>query len=514
MTERAPRSGRWRAAPAALTSAALAWVGLAGPVLAQDGGTESATRPDRGPRVEEGRDVLDVAVAPVELEAHVGYLASDELGGRDTASPGEALAVAYLAERLAAAGWEPAGDDGFLQRVPLEIGRPEGEPTLVGIDAAGEPVEFAFGVDFTVYDWAPVDARLELVVAEDEEARPEAPGGALYVPASGAMRRSLAEELAARGEAAPAVLLLRGPRSAGRPVGRLPGGRLTRASGGASAPAVLRLRGALLEAVEAGTLSALELDLNYAVERLTAHNVVGRLPGVGTPEAPGLAEEAVVLSAHLDHLGTVEPDGAGGRGASEAPEEEPDRIFNGADDDATGCAVLVEVAEALALGPRPAREVICLFATGEERGLLGSLEYLDRPATPLERTVYNLNFEMLGRPDDLAGGAGELWFTGFERTTVGPALAELGVALTPDPRPEMNFYERSDNIVFVRQGIPGQTLSSYNMHSDYHTPRDEWWRIDYDHMAAAAELAVRAARAIVDAAVPVDWLETPATEGR
>ncbi|MEO0652693.1 MAG: M20/M25/M40 family metallo-hydrolase, partial [Planctomycetota bacterium] len=248
----------------------------------------------------------------------------------------------------------------------------------------------------------------------------------------------------------------------------------------------------------AGRLASLRVDLHWQPDATLAHNVVARLRGGAEGEQ---AREAVVLSAHIDHLGTREP------AETPAEGEAPDLIYNGADDDASGVAALLEVAEALGLGPRPAREVIVLFATGEERGLLGTFEYLERPAVPLERTVYNLNFEMLGRPDALAGGAGQMWFTGYERTTVGPALAELGIALTPDPRPEEMFFQRSDNIAFVLRDIPGQTLSSYDLHDDYHTPGDEWQTLDYEHMAAAVALAVRATRAIVDGSVPLDWVE-------
>ncbi|MHC4261502.1 MAG: M28 family peptidase [Planctomycetota bacterium] len=453
---------------------------------------------DREARIGEGKAIVDVAVAPVELEAHVGYLASDELAGRDTGSEGERLATAYIAERLAACGIEPAGDDGYLQRVPLAVGAATDEPSLIGITGDGERVEYAFGVDFSVYTWGSRSGRLEVVDAASSAAIEAAPRCAVFVDESGSARRAVGSRLVELGQEAPALAILRGPKSPGRAGGRLPTGRLGRMAD-VDVPPILRARGNLLEDLEAGRLGAIEVDLRYAFERTEAHNVVARIPGRGTPERPELADEVVVLSAHIDHLGVRPP--------SEGEAEAVDSIYNGADDDASGVAALLEVAESIALGGAAAREVVLLFATGEERGLLGTYEYLDRPVAPLERTCFNLNFEMLGRPDVLAGGAGQMWLTGYERTTLGPGLAALGIELTPDPRPEQNFFMRSDNIAFVYRDIPGQTLSSYDLHEDYHTAGDEWHTLDYEHMAAAVTLAVRATRAVVDGEVELEWLE-------
>ena len=475
-------------------------------VLAALLGCGAALAGGQEPQLPAGDATRDAAISSEELEAHVQFLASDALGGRDTASAGEALATAYLAERLEALDWEPAGDDGFLQRVPLAIGAPTEAPSLTGVADGGERIDYAFGTDFTLYAWGVCEGSFELTTRDGLEAPlGDVAGRALFVDEGGEARGALAARLAELGDERPGLALLAGPTSEGRPVGRLPRGRLTRAAEVQGRTPLLRARGGLLEDLRAGRLKALSVDLHYELERSTAHNVVARLAARDESE---LAGETVVLSAHIDHLGTrpTEPD-------PDAPDPDapegavPDGIYNGADDDASGGAVLLEVAEALALGPAPAREVVLLFATGEERGLLGTFEYLERPAAPLERTVYNLNFEMLGRPDALAGGPGGLWFTGFERTTVGPALEALGVELTPDPRPSERFFERSDNIAFVLRDIPGQTLSSFDLHDDYHTPADEWRTLDYAHMAAAATLAARATRAIVDGDVPVEWVE-------
>jgi hypothetical protein len=233
-------------------------------------------------------------------------------------------------------------------------------------------------------------------------------------------------------------------------------------------------------------------DTFPAADRVTAVNVLGIIPG----SDPVLRDEAVVLTAHYDHTGTTASGGCTAKGA--------DTICNGADDDASGTVAVIEMARLLAQS-RPRRTVVVLLVTGEERGLLGTRWYIEHPAVPLERTAANLNMEMIGRPDSLAGGAGKGWFTGFERSTIGASLRAAGIPLVPDPRPEMNFFERSDNIAFARRGIPAHTISSYNMHSDYHTPSDEARLADAAHMAAIINASARAAQLLADGERP-QWL--------
>lgn len=216
--------------------------------------------------------------------------------------------------------------------------------------------------------------------------------------------------------------------------------------------------------------------------RVDAYNVVGMIRGSDAR----LRDTAIVLTAHYDHVGIGTPVNG-------------DSIFNGADDDASGVVAVIEVARILAAQrPAPRRTVIFLLVTGEERGLLGTRWYIDRPVVPLERTAANLNLEMIARPDSLAGGAGRAWLTGFERSTMGRMLREAGIQLVPDPRPAENFFMRSDNIAFALRGIPAHTVSSYDLHSDYHTPRDEARYADAAHMAAVIDATARAARLLAD----------------
>jgi hypothetical protein len=215
-------------------------------------------------------------------------------------------------------------------------------------------------------------------------------------------------------------------------------------------------------------------------------NVVGLVRG----SDPALRDEAVLIDAHYDHLGI-------------GPPVNGDSIYNGADDDASGVVAVLGAARALASGPPPRRTVIFLATTGEELGLLGTRWYVEHPVVPLERTVANLEIEMIGRPDSLAGGPGKGWLTGFERSTMGERLAAAGIPVVADPRPDQRFFERSDNIAFALRGIPAHTLSSYNMHRDYHTPDDEIDRVDLAHLARMVDATARAARLLADEDAPV-----------
>jgi len=215
-----------------------------------------------------------------------------------------------------------------------------------------------------------------------------------------------------------------------------------------------------------------------------AVNVVGILRGAD----PQLRNEAVVVTAHYDHVGI--------RAAVNG-----DSIYNGADDNASGTVAVLEVARLLARRA-PKRTVVFVLVTGEERGGYGSRWYLEHPVLPLRQTVANLNIEMIGRPDSLAGGLGKAWLTGFDRSTMGAMLREAGIPLVPDPRPEQRFFERSDNIAFARRGVPAHTISSYNLHLDYHRPSDEVRFADPAHMAAVIAAAARAVRLLADGPAP------------
>lgn len=229
------------------------------------------------------------------------------------------------------------------------------------------------------------------------------------------------------------------------------------------------------------------LDTIPAGRRVPAWNLVGIIEGGSLPD------EVVVVSAHYDHVGMRRIDSMA-----------VDSIFNGADDNASGTVAMLEVARLLRAGPRPARTIVFVAFTGEERGGLGARRYMAAPPRPLASTVANFNIEMIGRPDSLAGGFGKAWLTGFERSNMGEQLAAGGIPIVADPRPDQNFFRRSDNYRFAVAGIPAHTLSTFNLHRDYHRPSDEAGTLDYPHMARVIEAAARAVRILADGPRP-EW---------
>jgi hypothetical protein len=178
--------------------------------------------------------------------------------------------------------------------------------------------------------------------------------------------------------------------------------------------------------------------------------------------------DAILLTAHLDHLGI-------------GPAVNGDSIYNGADDDASGTTAVLELARALSHGPRPRRTIVFALFGSEEIGGYGNAYFLAHPPVSLDHIIANLEFEMIGRPDP-AVPAGNFWLTGYERTDLGPTLAKHGAHLAADPHPKQNFFMRSDNYALARQGIIAQTVSSFNLHSDYHQPSDEVSRVDLPYM--------------------------------
>ena len=222
--------------------------------------------------------------------------------------------------------------------------------------------------------------------------------------------------------------------------------------------------------------------------RIINANLIGILWGTD----PTLCDTAVILSAHYDHHG-IDRIASG------------DSILNGADDNATGVVTVLEVARWLARGSPLRRSVVFLLTTGEEIGMLGVDWYVAHPVVPLSRTIANLQIEMTGRPDSLVGGFGHAWLTGDERSTMGRIFRDEGLLVSPDPRPEQKFFERSDNIAFARAGIPAHTLSTFNLHSDYHQLTDEASRIDIEHLTAITITTAKAVRRLADGPPPT-WI--------
>ena len=193
-------------------------------------------------------------------------------------------------------------------------------------------------------------------------------------------------------------------------------------------------------------------------------NVIGVVRG----SDPKLADQAILLSAHLDHLGVGTPVNG-------------DAIYNGADDDASGVSAVLEFARALTREPRPRRTVIFALFGSEEKGLWGSTYYREHPTVPLANIVANLEFEMIARPD-AAVSQDTLWLTGWDRSNLGQQLVDHGARLVADPHPEERFFQRSDNYALAQRGVVAQTVSSYGLHRDYHEPSDDLSQVNWDHL--------------------------------
>src|ERR1700748_2561638 len=174
------------------------------------------------------------------------------------------------------------------------------------------------------------------------------------------------------------------------------------------------------------------------VPRKDTWNAIGILRGTASPE------EVILLTAHLDHLG-IGPANATG-----------DTTYNGADDDASGTTAVLTLAHILATGPRPRRTIVFALFGSEELGGDGNQAFLKKPPGSLPGTMPKLEFEMIGGPDP-AVPAGTLWLTGFDRSNLGPELAQHGAHLVNDPHPTENFFRRSDNYALAVKGIVAQS---------------------------------------------------------
>ncbi len=458
----------------------------------------------------ESQPGLHPEVARADIEAHVRFLASDELAGRCTGTPEAERAARYLSDALERCGVEPAGEGGtFLLPVPLHRIRTVAAPELTLAARSGtdgeEKIEAVYRRDFETSEAAIAVEGLKVVVARSATEIPKEPDArvAMFIDASDTQAKRWLEE-AGHPEGQGFGLWIRaGLTNAGAEAAFTPRESGLRRLPGNTPQASVKMRGPLLDRLRHGEIQSLSLRTHVEDETVRAFNVVGRILGAGLPGEPDLARETVVVSAHYDHLPPQEKEA----GSASGPPDGKDRIYNGADDDASGCAAVLEIAGALGAGKKPARTVVFFLATGEEEGLLGTNAYLDHPVVPLAQTVANLNVEMIGRPDPMVGGPGTLWLTGFERTDLGPAFADAGLPVKADPRPDQHFFERSDNYAFVLRGIVGQTFSSYNLHADYHTPADEADKLDYAHMESCTRALLQAVRLVADGKLRPRWVE-------
>jgi Zn-dependent M28 family amino/carboxypeptidase len=207
-----------------------------------------------------------------------------------------------------------------------------------------------------------------------------------------------------------------------------------------------------------------------------------------------------MLTAHYDHLG-IRDNGT------------PDHIFNGADDDASGTASVIEIASALAALPaKPKRSIIFMALFGEELGDLGSHYYARHPIFPLAKTVADVNLEQLGRTDDTEGPhVKEFFLTGYDFTDLpavfNKASEQTGIKAVKDEKNSDPYFMRSDNAAFAQAGVPSTTLAVAFSFPDYHQPGDEWEKLDYDNMALVDRTIALAVLDLGNSATTTKWNE-------
>ncbi|MDR6788500.1 hypothetical protein J2Y58_001858 [Sphingomonas sp. BE138] len=490
------------------------------------------------------------------MKAHVMFLAADAMKGRDVGSPEYDIAAHYVAAQFYAAGLRPLGDDGgYLQRVPLTGYKLAGQGRARWTPAGGTATPLAFGTDivpaanpgakatavtapvvflgygldapqYGLTDYAGVDVRGKIVAYVGG-----APAG-LPSEVAATFGSAAARQLAAARHGALGVIAIADLRKAGRGApsfaatakgyeaeritwarpdgtgnaGEVPllgtlspagaakvFGKDWRALAKGAARTTLKVR----PVTGAGTLT---IESATTFRAIPSANVVGVLPG----SDPALAKQAVVLSAHLDHVGV-------GKAVN------GDTIYNGALDDGVGIASLIEVAKRFKAATPPKRSIIFLAVTAEEKGLVGSDFFANHPPVPIRDIVADVNLDMpilTYRFEDMVAFGGD-------RSTLGPiiarAVAGIGVGLSPDPMPDQAIFVRSDHYRFVQKGVPsvflwpgykgpGKAAVERFMGNCYHRPCDDLTQpILWDQGVRFVDANYRIAREIADGAARPVW---------
>ena len=495
------------------------------------------------------------AASPDAIRADMEFLASDDLEGREAGTPGFDLAADYVASEFAEIGLKPGGDnDTYFQTISFlrSVRAPEGRLMEVTNTETGAVVPLTENVDYAMGNSLSdtnVDVTGEAVfvgfgIVAPDLGRDDFEGldldGKVAVMLSGTPKGIQTEERAYYGtrkssnaseRGAIAIVSLETPTSRGvypfeRLIreGRLDGASLTwldaegapftrapNIKGGASVSmdsAAKLFEGTegnwtdILAAAEAegGAVKGFALPWTIHLTQASVHdqvqsaNVIGMIEGTD----PVLKNEVIVLTAHLDHIGITKS-------------LEGDQINNGALDNASGVATLLEAARMLKAGPPMKRSVMFIALTAEEKGLLGAQYFAENPTVPKESLVANVNIDM----PILTYPFTDLVVFGGSRSTiieeVEKAAAEMDITLSPDPVPDQGLFTRSDHFRFVEAGIPsvylipgwqngGAEEFARHMTTNYHRPSDDMSNsLDFDAAARFAAIKARIALALANA---------------
>ena len=482
-------------------------------------------------------------IRPEGIRAHTRALADDLLEGRGTASRGERLAQLYIVGQMESLGLQPGAPDGTWRQSFDVVGITSHSPDTIRFTRSGETLDLRFRDDFIAfsgvaepearvaaaevvfvgygivapeYGWddykgADVTGKVVLMMNNDPEDDPKLFAGKtrLYYG-----RWDYKYENAARHGAVAAIIIHTTP-SAGYPWQvvqsswtteqfSLPdeGGPQLRVEAWTTEEASRRiaaLGGQDLDALRAAAQKrefkavplgvTLDVALQNDVRRKTTANVLGRLPG----SDPALSSQAIIYTAHYDHLGMKEDAKPG-----------EDAIYNGARDNASGVAAMLEIARAMTALPKPPRRsVLFAAAAAEEQGLLGSQYLAAHPPLPLGRLAVDINIDEM----NLWGRTRDLIMIGLGKSSVDDwvhAIAAMqGRHVEPDASPDKGFFYRSDQFPFAKAGVPaayfeagtdvldkpagyGEQKSKEYDDRDYHQPSDEL-RPDWDFSGAAED---------------------------
>jgi Zn-dependent M28 family amino/carboxypeptidase len=479
------------------------------------------------------------AIDGADFAEHTRTLASDEFEGRAPGSAGEEKTVEYLAAQFARMGLEPGNNGSWFQTVPM-VETTADPSTSLTLDVNGKPRTLAFGTDMVVgtrtaktnvkldasqlvfvgygvnapergwNDYAGLDVKGKTVVMLINDPGFHTQDAALFDGKAMTYygRWTYKFEEAARQGAAGAIIVhddlgaaygwdvvknsWSGAqfdlRASDDPEPRLPvQGWITQAQATSLFKDLGHDLDALYKQASRKGFKAIPLkarasvNLNSTVTEKSSRNVVARLPGRTRPD------EAIVYMAHWDHLGNH-----GHEGHGEAATAGADAIYNGAIDNATGVAGILEIAEAFARrAQRPERSLVFVPVTLEESGLLGSKYYVANPAVPLKNTVAVINLDAM----PITPRAKDMTVIGYGNSELEDLLAAAaksqGRVLTPEPTPEHGYYFRSDHFNFAKAGVPalyakggddlmqggvegGRALAQDYRANRYHKPSDEF----------------------------------------
>ncbi|WP_309629649.1 M28 family peptidase [Brevundimonas sp.] len=483
------------------------------------------------------------------ISQDIRHISSDDFQGRYPGTEGERLTLAWLQAQYEEFGLEPGGPNGqWLQDVVLKRFTPVAgaasaswtgpdgtvHPMAVGTDILlrsatndgkadieDAPVVFVgYGIHAPERDWddwGDIDVRGKVVVviggepnsAEVAErfngAYPTAYSNGWYKQDE-AFRRGAVGVVTLSMVPATDAGWLRGAQFGARQRTLTPGAADLEFTGAINHDVGLAWAGAAgvdaatLADVESGAFKAVALTgvtlsvaHEEAIDTLTTHNLLAKIPGTTHPD------ETIIYSAHWDHVGV-------GADHVSAVSTTEDNIYNGAWDNASGTAGIVEMARQIKAAPRPERTIVFAHMAAEEMGLLGSYGYAANPVYPLETTVADINIDML----PLSGPTRDVAIFGKGQNTLEDDLAVLAAAegrvITDDRQPEQGFYTRSDHFPFVRMGVPalmtwhgvdwdeggveaGQAAWTAKFGADYHRPSDEW-SADWDLRSAVENLTL------------------------